>query len=131
MYKQTELSYRLAAIEGATSLGLVLALYDRLVADLQRGAEAIRVSDIEARCAALNHAHAVLGQLESWIDPESDPALASSLKNFYAHLRSRTLAAGVRKSAVILNELVDLVLDVRATWQQRESAFRAAPSHAA
>ena len=38
----SELSYRRSAIEGASPLGLVIVLLDRLIADLQRAAVALR-----------------------------------------------------------------------------------------
>jgi flagellin-specific chaperone FliS len=72
---ETELSYRRSAIEGASPIGLMIALFDTLVGDLRRAAFALRKNDIETRCRELNHATLVLGQLNEWIDPESLPGL--------------------------------------------------------
>ena len=87
----TLLSYRKSSVEGASPIGLVIALYDTLSGDLSRAAEALRNDDIEARCRQLNHATLVLGQLEDWIDLPNGGDLAVNLKAFYAYLRARLL----------------------------------------
>ena len=65
---ETGLSYRRVAIAGATTIGLMIALFDTLVGDLRRAAAALRKGDIETRCREMNHAALVISQLESWID---------------------------------------------------------------
>ncbi len=121
MQNNTELSYRIAAIDSASPIGLLLALYDTLCGDLRRAAVALRANDIEMRCAELNHAYMVLGQLQSWIDPEDGNMLAASLTAFYSHLRSRMLTASLQQSAPVLEALIPLVLQVRTAWQQKDS----------
>ena len=79
---QTELSYRKSAIEGASSIGLIIALFDTLAGDLRRAAAAIRKNDIEKRCKELDHASLVLGQLESWVDMDKGGESAQTLASF-------------------------------------------------
>ncbi len=120
---QTELIYRKTATEGASGVGLVIALYDTLAGDMHRAAAAIRNKDIESRCKELNHAFLVLGYLEDWIDREQDKTFAATLSTFYAHLRGKFLEAQAKMSAQILEEQIELVLTVRRSWhQQLESA---------
>jgi flagellar secretion chaperone FliS len=114
------LSYRRTAIEGASPIGLVIALYDTLWGNLRRATEAIRAQDIEARCDELNHAMLVLGQLESWVAPENGGDLARSLTQFYRYLRAKMMEASATQSAKILEDLMDLILHVRSAWQQRD-----------
>ncbi|MDR3735821.1 MAG: flagellar export chaperone FliS [Acidobacteriaceae bacterium] len=120
MPSDVQLSYRRSAIQGASPIGLVIALYDTLSGDLRRAASAIRSHDIEKRCAELNHASAVLGQLEDWIDVKSDGRLAESLSAFYGYLRARMMEAALRQSDSLLDEQIDLILLVRAAWQERD-----------
>ena len=49
----TELSYRRSAIAGASSIGLMIALFDTLAGDLCRASTALRKNDIETRCKEL------------------------------------------------------------------------------
>ena len=128
MYKETELSYRRSAISGASPIGLVIALYDTLSGDLRRAATAIRSNDIQKRCAELNHAALVLGQLESWVDKNSGEELARDLSTFYAYLRAKMLEASLQKSAEILDTQIDLILQVRSAWQQRDAGSQSLKS---
>lgn len=131
MNKQMEMLYRQAAVQGATQIGLTIALYDRLAGDLQRAASTVRVGDIEGRCHQLHHAYMVLGRLESWVDAGSDNALAASLTTFYGFLRAKMMEASLKQSADLLDNLVELVLAVRSTWQQKESELARANSGSA
>jgi flagellar secretion chaperone FliS len=122
MRNRTELSYRIAAADMASPTSLLLAMYDTLAGDLLRAASALRAHQIEQRCAELNHAYSVLGHLESWVDQDGDKLLSSSLIDFYGYLRAKMLEASLKQSAPILEAAVELILQVRATWQQRGSA---------
>ena len=118
--ESTPLSYRKSAVEGASPIGLVIALYDTLSGDLTRAIAALRVDDIETRCRELNHATLVLGQLEDWIEYPNGGDLAISLKDFYSHVRARILEASITRSAPLLEIQIQLILQVRSTWQQRD-----------
>jgi flagellar secretion chaperone FliS len=121
MWNDKELTYRKSAIQGASTIGLVIALYDTLSGDFRRAASAIRADNIERRCAELNHAALVLGQLENWVDVNSGEELAQNLVVFYGYLRAKMLEASLQKSAPILEELIELILQVRGAWQQRDA----------
>jgi flagellar protein FliS len=117
-----ELAYRRTAIEGASPLGLMIALLDTLVGDFRRAASAIRKDDIEARCRDLNHAALVLGRLESWIDMKNGGEPSRNLSRFYTHLRAKMLEASATKSAAVLDTQIETILNVRSAWQQLDIA---------
>jgi flagellar biosynthetic protein FliS len=114
-----DLAYRKSAAQGASGLGLLIALYDTLAGDLRRAAAAQRSGNIEARTNELKHAIVVIGCLENWIDPESG-LLAKKLIAFYSDLRRRMLDAQARKSAQALEELMASVLGMREIWQKMD-----------
>ena len=118
---KTGLSYRRSAIEGASPIGLIIALFDTFVGDLRRAAGALRKNDIETRCRELNHAVLVLGQLESWIDLKNGGETADTLSRFYAYLRAKMMEAAVGKSAKVLDTQIDMILHVRTAWQQLDN----------
>jgi len=123
--QQRELSYRRSAVAGASWIGLVIALYDTLSGNLRRSAAAIRNKNIEARCAEVNHAMLVLGQLESMSNGQSgqgNDELANSLSVFYSYLRARMMEASIEQSAALMEAQIELVLQVRSAWQQRDLA---------
>src|SRR5271165_807496 len=114
----TQLSYRRSAIEGASPIGLMIALFDTLVGDLRRAVLALRKNDIETRCRELNHATLVLGQLNEWVDLENGGESAQTLSRFYAYLRAKMMEAAVTKSAMLLETQIDMILHVRSAWQK-------------
>jgi flagellar protein FliS len=115
---ETALSYRRSAIEGASPIGLMIALFDTLAGDLRRAAAALRKNDIETRCREFNHAALVLGQLEDWIDSKNGGESAQTLSRFYAYLRAKMMEAAGTKSAKLLETQIDMILHVRSAWQQ-------------
>lgn len=125
---QTGLSYRKSAIEGASSIGLIIVLFDTLAGNLRRAAAAIRKNDIEKRCRELNHAALVLGQLESWIDINQGGESAQTLTRFYAYLRAKMMEAAVSKSASLLETQIDMILHVRSAWQKLDTGAPPVPA---
>jgi flagellar protein FliS len=124
---ETQLSYRKSAIEGASSIGLIIVLFDTLAGDLRRAAAAIRKHDIETRCRELNHAALVLGQLESWIDLDKGEQSAQELSQFYSYLRAKMMEAAGTKSSTLLETQIEMILHVRTAWQQLDASPPQAP----
>jgi flagellar protein FliS len=116
----TELAYRRTAVEGASGFGLLIALYDTLVGNLRRAADAQRKNDIATRCRELNHALLVIGYLEDWIDRENGGELAQKLVAFYSNLRAKLVEAQARNSTEILEREMAVILAIRGTWQDLE-----------
>jgi flagellar protein FliS len=114
----TELSYRQSSIAGASSIGLMIILFDTLVGDLRRASVAIHKSDIDARCKELNHAALVVAQLETWVDLENGGESAVTLSRFYAYLRAKMLEASIKKDASEIDKQIEMILHVRSSWQQ-------------
>lgn len=56
-------AYRQFSVEGASPVGLVVMLYERAIADLQRATTAVEAHDIELRTKHLDH---FLGVIAEW-----------------------------------------------------------------
>ena len=121
MRNEFELAYRQSSVSGASTIGMVIALYDRLSRDFRNAAAALRANDIEKRCSALNHATVILAHLDNWIDRENGGDLASNLTSFYSYLRSKMLEASIQQSASLLEAQIQLISQVRSAWQQKDS----------
>jgi flagellar protein FliS len=119
-------NYLRSAVESASPIGLTIMLYDRLVTDLRVAVEAIRNSDIEKRCAQINHALLVLNALEGQVDPEHGGDTAARLTQFYGVVRNQCVIAQTQNAPEILEKQIELILQVREAWHQVES--RPAPA---
>ncbi len=112
------LAYRRAAAQQASTVGLVIALYDTLAGDLGRAVAALHGQAIEERSRCLKHGFVVLAQLESLINLESGGETAQHLRRFYNYLRNEMLRAQFTQDAEILKRAIPLILDVRSAWEQ-------------
>lgn len=120
--QSTELSYRKSAVQGASGIGLMIALYDTLAGDLRRAAGAERNNNLEKRCVAVNHALLVIGYLEDAMDGVRPGELTRQLIAFYSSLRRKMIEAQARRSPELIEDQMERVLGLRETWQQMERA---------
>ncbi len=117
--------YLRAAVEGASPVGLVVLLYDRLVSDLTRAVATMEKGDIETRVAQINHAFLILGQLEGSLDSSHAPEAARKQALFYNVARAKILEAHIKSNRQMLEEQIVLFNDVRAAWEQVDPARNA------
>lgn len=121
------IAYREAAVHGASGFGLLVALYDTLISDLRRAADAQSRGDIQRRGKEANHALLVLGFLENWVDREREGELAMQLLTLYSRVRKSIIAAQIRQSADMLQQYVPELLKLQAMWQKMQLRSHDAP----
>lgn len=114
----SDLTYRKTAIEGESGLGLLIALFDTLVGDLRRAAQAERDGNISKRAQEANHALLVIAHLEECVAQSEGGELSRKLTAFYIGLKRQIINAQAKRSAVLLEKLMADVLAVRAYWDQ-------------
>src|SRR5215813_5557654 len=115
---QTELSYRRAAVQNASAVGLVIIMYDMLIEDVREVIEALKQGDIEKRATELKHAFLILGHMEGVLDMEKGGTAAENLAKFYSVLRANLLDAHIKSSAEKFQRQIELMLEVRQAWEQ-------------
>lgn len=116
------LAYREAACMGATPVGLVVLLYDRLLQDIHRGVAALESGDIEARAAHVNHALLILQQLQGTLDFERGAETARQLDSFYSFVRGKLLEAQMRQSHDLMLEQVRAITSIRECWAEIDTS---------
>jgi flagellar protein FliS len=118
------LVYREAASLGASPLGVIVLLYDRLVQDIHGSIAAMKSEDIEVRSTHVNHALLILQELQGKLDLNSGGVAAQQLDAFYSHIRGKLLEAQIRKSPELLLEQARALLQVRDCWVQLDAGNR-------
>jgi len=121
------ISYREAAIQGASPVRLVICLYEQAIEDLRRALAALEKKDIPARTSAINHAHTVIGQLQGTLDSERGGEVARNLQRFYNIIRSGLIDAHCKQSAASLQQQIALLMQVHEAWLEVERASGASP----
>ena len=116
------LSYREAAVAGASPVRLVILLYEQGMEDLRRAIVAHTRGDIEGRTREINHAVLVLGHLEVTLDPEQGGRVAANLALFYQHLRADLVQAQCQQSIAAIEQCISQLGQVHEAWCEVERA---------
>jgi flagellar protein FliS len=121
-------SYRHVQRATTTPAQRLVMCYDAVVRDLEKALVAFddpspnRLADVHN---ALHHAHQILVELQLALDDQAAPDLCTSLRDLYDFWLSQLSEANVRKDPAPVAAILDMVRDMRDTWQQ---AARQAPS---
>jgi len=122
------LSYREAAVGGASPLRLVILLYEQAIEDLRRAVAAQARGDIEGRSREINHALLVIGHLHATLDTEQGGKVASNLALFYEQLRTGLIEAQCRQSADAIEQQMAHLMQVHEAWCEVEQSTTPPPA---
>jgi len=110
------LSYREAAVAGASPVRLVILLYEQAIEDLRRALASHGRGDIEGRTRELNHAIVVIGHLQATLDYEQGGKVAENLVRFYDQVRAGLVEAQCQQSAARIEQQIAHLMQVRDAW---------------
>lgn len=114
------LAYQEVAVRGARPVRLTILLYEQVIQDISRAAEAIKRKDFENLAHEVSHATGVIGYLQATLNREAGASVVRNLASFYAMLREQLMEAQVRHSHEILAGLKQQMLEVREAWLKVE-----------
>lgn len=114
------MNYVSESASGVGPVGLVIRVYENIVADLGRAVLAVRDGDVERRTAQLQHALLLIGHLQGALNMQSGGQPARQLEKFYSIARGKILEAQIKQSGKILEDLMQHFLSVRKAWEQVE-----------
>jgi flagellar protein FliS len=120
--QDTAFAYQQTTAFAASSVGQVVALYDRILRDFRSAIAAIGAGQIETRANSLNHALTIIGELQGVLDFQRGGEAARTLNSFYTVARAMVNEAGVTCSVERLQELVSMFARLRAAWAHVESS---------
>src|SRR5215469_1701654 len=123
-------AYREAAVLGATPVGLVVILFDTLLDDLQRACAAISAGNIEERVKELNHALAVVGELQGSLNMEQGGDFAARMNRYYELARVRIMDANISASIPGIQKLASELHILRDAWSTVDTRVPQTPETA-
>jgi len=109
-------TYRQKALDGATGVELVLALYDGAIRFLYRAVQCIEDGDTHGRRTAVKKAIDIFMYLQARLRPDVGPNAAAALSDFYAAMFTMTLEASHNSSRDQFLEVIACVRNVREAW---------------
>jgi flagellar protein FliS len=126
-------SYREHALEGASAVDLVVALYDGIVRFLYAAIGAVERGDETGRRAAVKRALDIIIHLQARLRMDVGGRPAQVLSEFYASIFSEILQASQSASPAKFHHAIDCVRNVRDAWRQvaKDPAVNPAPPQVA
>ncbi len=111
-------SYREHALDGASAVDLVVALYDGMIRFLYAAIAAVERGDADKRRAAVKRALDIIIHLQARLRMDVGGKPAQALSEFYTSIFAQILQASQSASAAKFEHTIDCVKNVRDAWRQ-------------
>jgi len=109
-------TYQERALDGASPVDLVVALYDGIIRFLYVAIAAVERGDVRARRIAVKRALAIVIHLQARLRMDIGGEPARALSDFYAAMFNMTLEASGANSREQFEEVIKCVRNVRDAW---------------
>ena len=110
--------YREHALEGASAVDLVVALYDGIIRFLYMAIAAVELGDTDARRAAAKRALDIVIHLQARLRMDVGGQPAKSLGEFYVAIFAEILQASQAASKAKFEHAIGCVRNVRDAWRE-------------
>ena len=111
-------SYQEHALDGASPVDLVVALYDGVIRFLYAAIAAVERDDVQGRRVAVKRALAILIHLQARLRMDIGGRPAQVLSEFYASMFALILQASLAASPSRFEEVIGCIRNVRDAWRQ-------------
>lgn len=111
-------SYQEFALDGASAVDLVVALYDGIIRFLYAACDAVDRGDEAARRASVKRALDIIIHLQARLRMDLGGAPAEALSEFYASTFAEILQGSQRASRAKFEHAIACVRNVRDAWRQ-------------
>ncbi|MGA2169444.1 MAG: flagellar export chaperone FliS [Terracidiphilus sp.] len=111
-------SYQEHALESASAVELVVALYDGIIRFLYSASAAVERGDQAGRRAAVKRALDIIIHLQARLRMDVGGRPAEALSEFYATIFAQILQASQSASRQKFEHAIDCVRNVRDAWRQ-------------
>lgn len=120
--------YKELAILSAGPERLLTMLYDRLLLDIERGEAAQRRGDWTEANSQLQHAQAIVAELQSSLTDAWDGS--AQLRSVYVFLTETLIGANIGRDPERARACADLVAPLRDAWHAAADSLSAEPAAA-
>src|SRR5208282_4357409 len=111
-------SYREHALDGASAVDLVVALYDGIIRFLYAAIAAVDRDDADGRRAAVKRALDIIIHLQARLRMDVGGRPAQALSEFYASIFAQILQASQSASRPRFEHAIGCVRNVRDAWRE-------------
>jgi flagellar protein FliS len=121
-YRNPAASYNQVRIESgvaaARPIDLVIMVYDGAIETLGKAAAQLRANEIAAKNASITRAIRIIDEgLRAPLDMRAGE-VAANLAELYDYMMRRILQGNVRNDPAMIEEVRDLLLDLKSAWDE-------------
>ncbi len=116
-------------VESADPHGLITLLMDGALERMVKARAHMQRGETAAKGETISRCIEILGGLRDSLDPKADPAMVERLDALYDYMSRRLLQANIRDDTSLIDEVSQLLQQVRDSWVQVAPA--GAAEHAA
>ncbi|MDI3547014.1 MAG: flagellar secretion chaperone FliS [Halanaerobiales bacterium] len=110
--------YKNIQYETATQEQLLLMLYNGAIKFGQQARQGLVDKKVELANNNLKRVQAIINELMVTLDMERGGEIANNLYNLYDYINRRLIQANIRKDPEIVDEVLDLLVDLKETWEE-------------
>ena len=104
----------------ATPLGLIIMLYDGMIANLARAERSLVAGENEECARRLGRAQDIICELMGSLDFERGGEIARNLFRVYEYMNYRLIQANLRRDPAIAAEVRGLAMQLKEAWEEAE-----------
>ncbi|HBN14871.1 flagellar export chaperone FliS [Pseudohongiella sp. SYSU M77423] len=106
------------SVEGASPHQLILMLMNGALERLGKARGAIERHDAALKGGQLGKAINIIGGLQGSLDRNQAPEFAENMDRLYDYMQRRLLEANIKNDISIIDEVSDLMRNVKTTWEE-------------
>ncbi len=114
--------YKKTRVETASPAELITMLYDEAVKSLKLAVKAIEDKKPEIAHNNIIKVQDILDELSFSINKEQGGEIAENLLSLYDYMKHQLIEANLKKETTLVNEVCQMVEELRATWQEAAKA---------
>jgi flagellar protein FliS len=108
----------------ATPGKLLVMAFDAAIRFARVAAEKMQEHKLDEQNANIRRVQNILLELVSSLDARTDPQLAANLQSIYTYMFDRLTHANIRDDAAALEEVTEMLMELRNTWAEAELLVR-------
>ncbi len=105
-----------SGVEGASAHRLVQMLMEGALDKMAIAKGQIERKDFEGKSKHISWAISIINGLRDSLDKENGGEIANNLENLYEYMVRRLLEANSRNDVSVLEEVISLMLEIKAAW---------------
>ena len=111
-------AYRSVDLNSAPKHEILRRLFERFLQDLDQGRIAIKAKDIVGKSKALDHALAIVNELQASLDHTASPEMSANLDNLYRFVTERIYAASAKLDTKPLDEAMKVMTEIAGAFRE-------------